>query len=176
MSYDIRKEEGLKHMNKELFFSTMDSLKGIKTVHLAGIGECFQHPDIFELLNYASRKVRDEVRVNTNGYAILSDPESFLRKLPDNIHLYVSFDGYHEDSNYEKSLNLLAKLLEWHGNTDTKITLNMRVESKEEETRNLIERYSRDVFRVSTLHCMMPLGDYFPIIVNRVLKWVRAKI
>ena len=51
MAYDIRVEEGTKHMDTELFLSIMNSLEGIESVHFAGVGEPFLHPDIFEMLD-----------------------------------------------------------------------------------------------------------------------------
>ena len=38
MAYDVRKEEGRKYVDTELYFSTMSSLEGINSVLFAGAG------------------------------------------------------------------------------------------------------------------------------------------
>jgi hypothetical protein len=143
MAYDIVQEEGIKNMDKELFFDVMNCLDGIDSVHLAGVRESFSHPDIFELLDYASKKVKKEVRVNTNGQVIPNaygrcenwkEVESFFEKLPKNVHIYLSFDKYHEDGMGEDDLfGRVCTLLKYSNLHGFNVTFNRRVIDKNSE-------------------------------------------
>ena len=143
MSYDIRVEEGIQNMNKRLFFSVMDQLSGIKSVHLAGVGEVSQHPDFLEFLDYASKRAKT-VRINTNGqfltplYGRLQEAKDFMKSLPKNLHIYLSVDKYHEKEN--PGLGFLVPLLKYFSG-NFQITYNVRVIDKEREEKEIKQEY-----------------------------------
>jgi len=175
MAYDLREEEGVRHMDKQLFFGVMDQLEGVDSVHFAGV-EPFMHPDIFEMMDYASERVAKEVRINTNGFMIPTNYEieecgkekeakEFFEKLPKNTHIYLSVDKYHEECDKDeegddKLFGRVVTLLEYAEKYGLGATFNVRVLDKEDEFKELAERYP---------------GLIRNSIVNRVLKMGKAK-
>lgn len=192
MAYDIIQEEGIKHMEKELFFHVMSYLDGIDSVHIAGAREPFSHPDIFELLDYASKKVKKEVRVNTNGRVIpnayeenCNDKEvkEFFENIPKKTHFYLSFDGYHDDGMGEDDLfGRVCTLLEYSNLYGFDVTFSIRVIDKNSiEPHKFIIKYSDKICtKISPWSRAKELNDkYYKTVykgvVNRVLKMGKAK-
>ena len=175
MAYDVRKEEGKKYIDTELFFSTMSSLEGIDSVHFAGVGEPFSHPDILEMLDYASRRVKKEVRINTNGLFILDNSSlgDFFRGLPTNTHIFLSLDSFHERLHGEGTLvDGLGKLLEYSTLCDIKVTLNIRAFDKIEEVARFASKYVDGDVRLRLASHMDAIEKG---VINRVLKVGRAR-
>jgi hypothetical protein len=175
MAYDVRKEEGRKHIDIELFYSTMNSLEGIDSVHFAGVGEPFSHPQIFEMLDYASKKVKKEVRINTNGFFMLNNANlsDFFRSLPINAHLFLSLDSFHEKLHEEETLvDGLCNLLAYSSLCGIKVTLNIRAFDKSEEVARFTSKYTSGETK-------LPFARQFEAIekgvINRVLKVGRAR-
>jgi len=114
MAADVLNKEPL-FMEKELLRRLMDQIVGIHSVHFPGTGDPFDDSNIFDHLDYASKKVGMGVRVNTNLSKFpteMDEAEKFIRRLPRNIHIFVSEDKYHYDCDphlYEK-IKLLGKL------------------------------------------------------------------
>ncbi|HJX24252.1 MAG TPA: hypothetical protein VJ574_07625 [Candidatus Bathyarchaeia archaeon] len=175
MAYDVRKEEGRKYVDTELYFSTMSSLEGIDSVHFAGVGEPFSHPDILEMLDYAGRRVKKEVRINTNGFFMLNNPSlgDFFRGLPINTHIFLSLDSFHERLHAEGTLvDGLRKLLEYSALCDIKVTLNIRTFDKIEEVARFTSKYSDGEVKPRFARYM---GAIEKGVINRVLKVGRAR-
>jgi hypothetical protein len=160
MAYDIR-QEGIRHMESGLFSSAMDSLYGIDSVHLAGIGEPFLHPDFFKFLNYASKRA-NEVRINTNGQLLLplyerdDEAEKFAARFPRNTGIYWSVDSYHEKGMPHAGL---TRMVVSHFMPGVPLTYSVRVLDKEKEEEAICRR--------------LKIGA--PSITNRVLKMGNGK-
>lgn len=192
MAYDMRKEEGVQHMDNELFFRVMDSLDGIDSVHFAGIGEPFMDPDIFEKMDYASERVKKEVRINTNGYVIpdayggmfwerkkRKEAKAFFERLPENTHIFFSFDKYHiRWMGAWDFYNRFCTLLEYSDLYDIDVSFNIRDTDKGSVFKNIILRYYEGLYystlRRKLLNRYQEIRNKVPI-TNRVLRMGKAK-
>jgi len=140
---DIR-NQGEYHADKEDIIGILDKLRGVNSVHIAGWGEPFSYPNIFEIMNYAGEIVKNEVRVNTNASHIPIEPdeaEKFIYALPSNTHVYISVDDYHE-KNDPKIMQKIKMFKRYCGERDIPLTFNIRIFNKEEESGDILDRYN----------------------------------
>jgi len=161
MAIDVL-DEGELFMDEKMMRKLLDELEGIQSVHFAGPGEPFEDPNIFNDLNYASRKVTEEVRVNTNLSKMprrKKQAEKFFMKLPKNIHIFASVDKYHEERDpYLREKALLLQV--FSDKLHFPVTFNVRV----------MDKYSSEGEAYDNT-----LLSYYDIIENRVLKMGNAR-
>lgn len=161
MAGDLR-NRGEYHAETRFVLETLDKLKGIKSVHIAGQGEPFCHPDIIQILDYAGRIVGSEVRVNTNAtYMPLEDSsaESFIASLPEKLSVFISLDRFH-DTQDPHAKKRVDKFKKYCGAYDIPLTFSLRVFDKKGEAQEIVEHYKL---------------KRRPTVVNRVLRMGWAK-
>jgi hypothetical protein len=142
MAGDLR-NRGEYHADTTFVLQTLDKLKGVRSVHIAGQGEPFCHPDILKILNYAGQIVSYEVKVNTNATCMpLEDTlaESFITSLPEKSHIFISLDQFHEtqDPHAQERVGMFKK---YCGAYDIPLTFSIRVFDKEDEAQKIVRHY-----------------------------------
>jgi len=142
MAGDVR-DRGEYHAETRFVLETLEKLRGINSVHIAGQGEPFYHPDAIQILNYAGQIVRDEVRVNTNATCMPLDDSSaerFIASLPEKLSVFISLDRFHDtqDPYAKKRVDNFKK---WCGAYDMPLTFSLRVFDKKGEAQDIAKHY-----------------------------------
>lgn len=114
-------------MKLEDFKKIIDQLPGLVKVHLQGLGESFLHPDIFEMIDYASSK-NVIVSVITNG-TLFSDKmiEKISRSKLFEIGVSIdavdkkAYEAIRVGANFEKVMDGVKKLSDALRNKNTRL-------------------------------------------------------